>query len=519
MAVAATASAAPIPLGNQDDPAYSGFGPAASLNAVADQAPAFLAQAANMLVTAGDTNTSLSNGGVAWTADSMNNSVSGSVVSDFTGTDAGGLPPTSGSYLTKLKADDPTYQSDAQKLLNLGELYTQIQFPDIFEELAGTLYPGGLFSVDHDVAVNSTATVTAPGKPAAYAITLATAGAAASSSSPGYIDPGSEQFTFPKQFSLNLQLLKQEIPYANIWDPTKDGGRPIGSLTISSPASGLISDNLSSTSASGQVYLVHNPNAKSLVPELELWISGSSGASGVEVAVLGKLSGLSFPQTVNFGVPMVGGGLLNSAGLPMQMSLPLSSLTVSFPAASSPFIIPSCSSATAPTAAVSDSLAPYASDFGDDSDGYDASTNTTSPIKAPSSKTVVTDACTKLTTSGASASGIKQGKPKFGFTLSDSKQFSSFSVELPKGFTFAKFSSADLKLTGTTGSGASATAVKVKSVSVKGQKLNVTLSAPTTKVAAKLSGGIAAASSARKDKTVTLKLGAGGVSVAVKFKS
>jgi hypothetical protein len=69
---------------------------------------------------------------------------------------------------------------------------------------------------------------------------------------------------------------------------------------MSSPAASSVTGDAASGQLTGQVHLVANQNPKDLVPSMEMWIPGTQGAS---VAVLGTLSGVTFPMTVTFGEP------------------------------------------------------------------------------------------------------------------------------------------------------------------------------------------------------------------------
>jgi hypothetical protein len=75
----------------------------------------------------------------------------------------------------------------------------------------------------------------------------------------------------------------------------------------------------------------------------------------------------------------------------------------------------------------------------------------------------------------------------------------------------------DVKVSGTIDTGSSSAAVTVEGKSASGGKLTITLSGPTKKGTVKLTGGITESKSARKDKTVTLRLGVVGGSVRLKI--
>ncbi len=183
---------------------------------------------------------------------------------------------------------------------------------------------------------------------------------------------------------------------------------------------------------------------------------------------------------------------------------------MSFPAATSPVEALSCTNLGSATGAATDAVANLAGYFGDTTDGY--SGGGASPVALSSSKTAITDKCvvpTTLKVTKTSASGVSTGKPKFGFTVASNKDYKTFTVALPSGFSYSHFSKGDLKVTG--GS--------VSKVATKGNKLTVTLKSGEKSVAVKTSGGIADTKSARKDKTVTLTIGANGKTVKAKIKA
>jgi hypothetical protein len=486
LAAAGSASATAIPVGQPGDSAYSGFGPAASLFALANGAPPTMAQAAQMLDAAGDP--AMTNGGNPWTADDVSFSNIPQIVSDFTGTDFDDTPPTAGSYLTSLKSSDSTYSSDAVQMINLGSLTIASEILSIAPTLETSgANPGGLYSVNGDMIAGARTTVTSPSKPAAYTMTLGTAGVAAATATAGYVMPQAESFTYPKSIGLNLNVIKDEIPYADLASPPSTA-KPIGTVTLNSPLAAFVGG--SNDEVTGDVYLVHNENPNSNLPDMELYVDG-----GV-LTVVGHVTSVTPEIKVTFDMPNV-----ESLG---QLALPLSDLTVAFPAATSPFTVSSCTTIASPTAKITDYIGPFARDFGDDNDG-DVN-GVANPISIPSSKTVVTNDCqapVKLSVTKASVSGVAKRTPKFGFTLADTRAFSSFGVTVPKGFSFAKLSAKDIAVSGGT----------VKSVAAKGQKLTVSLTAASNKVAVKLSGGVAETTGARKDASVELKLSASGKTV------
>ncbi len=382
LASAGAASAAQLPYGTPTDPAYSGIGPATSLYSVTANAPAMLASAANLLQGAGDT--AMANGGTAWAASDfsdVNNTADGNNISqtiaDFLDKRFNvSYKPTPGTYLQKLKATDPRYADDAAQIEQTGELYISLGLMSLASDTPG--YPGGNYSANGNMQVTSKATVTSTTHAAAYTMTLGMAGAANATATAGFTTPQAETISYPASFHMNLGILKNAIPYSDIANPTASGKQPIGSLMLNSPLAFLAGGAFGTKTVTGSVYLVTNPNPRNVTPYMELFFDGNY--------VIGKLSRPTFPMTVTFGEPFLG-------TTDSPMALPMSSLTVSFPAATSPFVANSCSKLTAPTATVTDYLAPFAADFGDYSDGYNTVTHKFSGVKVRSVKTTVTNHC------------------------------------------------------------------------------------------------------------------------------
>ncbi len=68
-------------------------------------------------------------------------------------------------------------------------------------------FSNGLYSIDGDLAVSSTATVTAKGKPTAYGVQVGTT----SSAPNGYVLPSAFTLSFPGDFQINTALASKEI--------------------------------------------------------------------------------------------------------------------------------------------------------------------------------------------------------------------------------------------------------------------------------------------------------------------
>jgi hypothetical protein len=507
LAVVSSASATQLPTGSSTDPGYTFSGTATSLWSISNGIT-------NNLVTAAE----IDQGATTGAGDTHNTLPATPAISDAAGLSSTNVPMIATDWANS--ANEADYIGVIEESQSVSPTVAQAEYTQLagavpqlaaayaadyssIQQLIGlagddaSQFPGGLYTVDSDASVSSTATVKATAAPAQYSMTIATSGGAVASGKQGYILPSAFSLTFPKQLGINTGLLGDVVPSGPFTTPPK-GATPIGTVTLVSPAAKTFGLSTTDT-VSGKIYAVkwENPPAgtNSLIPELELYL-------GNGFYDLGQLNGIAFPLTVSFGETQLPGG--------SQDPLPLSSLTMSYPAATSPVEATSCKSLGTLTAAATDAVANLAGDFGDTTDGF--ANNTASPVPLTASPTKVTDNCTvptKLTASKGSASGTRKGKPAFGFKLTDNKDFSSFTVTLPKGFSYSKFSTKDLKVTGG----------KVRKVSAKGTKLTVTLKSATKSVTAKLSKGIKETKSAKKDKSVTLKLGASSKTASLKIKA
>jgi hypothetical protein len=486
LAVVSSASAASLPVTSSTGP---------SLTAVLNTAESGLVSAAGGLQQVGDTNAGVDS--VDGSASNLTADNVPQIVADFTDTTFEGATP-SGNFVAALQTGlgDSTYAADAAALPGAAEAFASVPQLISLSNAAAPSFPAGLFTVDGDVAASSTATVKTSGAPAAVSVTLGTTTAAKG----GFVLPSQFSLTFPSNYTINVGLAGNEVPAADEANPTKDkSASPIGTFTLDTPALLDVAGPGQPTTVSGSIYAI---NVNSASPEdvaLELYVP-SFGFYDLS----SEFTSLAFPLTTTFGEFNIGGGTMEP--------LPFSSMKISFPASTSPVQATSCSKLGTITAAATDEAAPLASAFGDTTDGFSSSTGKASPVTLASTATKVTNECpipTKLSASKGSASGISKGKPAFGFKLTDNKDFSSFTVTLPKGFSYSKFSTKDLKVTGG----------KVSKVSAKGSKLTVTLKSKTKSVTAKLSKGIKETKSAKKDKTVTLKLGASSKTVSLKIKA
>jgi hypothetical protein len=273
-------------------------------------------------------------------------------------------------------------------------------------------YPNGLFSVDSDLSLSSSAAVSEPLSQSAFSTTLSVTDAAAG----GYVIPSAFVIDFPSGVTVTPKDYKLEI------QPTQESAPPandsIGTFVVDSPAASTYGLNVAGTAnkVAGNLYLVANETpingvATPLVtdPSLELYLGNS-------LYILG-----AFPASLTYPAPLTFGEVYD-AGTALD-PLPFSSVTLSFPAVTSPVNTESCTTFGSPvignavTGTATDSADSVAYGAGDTSDGYtpaipaSGSTAAVAAVNAPvalaGSSTVVTDEC------AASAKGaIKLSKVK-----------------------------------------------------------------------------------------------------------
>ena len=337
-------------------------------------------------------------------------------------------------------------------------------------------FPGGLYSIDGDLSISSTGTVTSIGQPTAYSITAAVSGGAAT----GYVLPSGFTMTFPNAFTVNTALAGAELPASDENSPPS--AQSIGTVTLKSPvadAFGGANDMLT-----GNVFAI-NANNNIAQPDLEL-------SFGTGIYLLGTFpKQLSFPLTVTFGEASVFGS---------PDPIPVSSLALAFPAKTSPVKATNCSNLGAVNGTATDEVAGLAAQFGDTTDGYAAAGNT--PVAIASSNTVVTDLCPP-TVSKAKITGIKKGKPMvdLGLKGNGGTLFTSESLTLPKGLSFKRLKNKDLKVFG----------ARLKSVRGRGTKVTVNFRAKTRGVTVDFVKGVFASSKLKKavrrhkTKSLTIK--------------
>lgn len=267
-----------------------------------------------------------------------------------------------------------------------------------------TDFPGGLYTVDGDVGISSTATVTAVRKPVAYSVTFGVSGAAAK----GFVLPSGFSLTFPKDFTVNTALIGDEIQASQESDPPT--ANAIGTASVTSPEIAALVPGSHGVDSSASVYAVST--ATLTQPDFELYL-------GQGDYVLGTLTGVTFPLTVNFGEPVVGG---------TATPLPVSSVTMSFPATTSPLQASSCTDLGTLTGTMTDDVSTLASTyFGDSTDGG-AQNMTATP-------TSVTNDCTVTV---AIARGLEGRSPIIRVKATSGTAFKTLTIALPKGLSFGE---------------------------------------------------------------------------------
>lgn len=334
-----------------------------------------------------------------------------------------------------------------------------------------TDFPGGLFSVDGDVSLSTSATVTGLGQPTLYTTKMSVSGSA----STGYVLPSQFTLTFPAVFGINAGLVSKEIqPSQASNPPTSDA---IGTATVVSPAIAALVPGSKGVDNTATVYAVANPNASDIThPSFEVYLGQGDYISGT-------LSGVSFPLTVTFGEPQVGG---------QSVPLPFSSFSMTFPVATSPLEAESCTDLSELTGTMTDGAAAIAAAAGDTADS--------GAVPLAASPTVVTDECPAI--AAARIRGIKHGKPSLRITLKGNggTPFTSEMLTLPSGLSAKGLKAKDLKVIG----------AKVKSVSGKGAKVTITFRSKTASANVLFKAGLVASSklvrSVSKHKTKSLKL-------------
>jgi hypothetical protein len=272
-----------------------------------------------------------------------------------------------------------------------------------------TDFPGGLYTVDGDMSISSSATVTAIGKPVAYTARIGVSGSATQ----GYVLPSGFALTFPANFAINTSLVSAEIQASQEANPPASNA--IGTATVTSPEIAALVPGSKGVDNAAQVFVVATSSLTQ--PEFELYL-------GQGDYILGTVGGVTFPLTVTFGEPVVNG---------TATPLPVSSVTMNFPAASSPLKAMSCTDAGTLTGTMTDTLTTLASTyFGDTVDS--------GPIALSATPTVVTNKCAKpIKKIGvALGSGLPTGHPILKIKIRTNVAFKTVFLGVPKGMYFMR---------------------------------------------------------------------------------
>ena len=522
LAVASSASAIPVPIGSSTDAAYSGSGTPSSVYSLYNAASGGLIQAQNLIVganqvaAANHTTPVDSNFTSNFTSSSQLTSTNvAEIATDIsTAANANNLEyalciateESHGAPAGTAFADCDTYPAPPSATYQTA-FTTQVQ-PEVASAAAswGQLSllvgflgnaSGTLQSAD-SATVSSSGTVVSTTAPFAYDIKLtAPAG--------GYIVPSAFSLTFPAGLGVNVALVADEVNAATNTaavelNPT---GTPIGTVTLTSPLAHEFGG--SNNQLVGKIYVVQTGQSSGqgsvTQPYLELWFPGDGSHP---IYALGSFGGaLSFPAKITFGEAYV--SLLGTTE-----PLPLNSIDVSFPAATSPVKASSCTSLGTVAGSVTDSIAGLAYEFGDTSDGASSATSTGSEVQLAATPTAVTNHCASLT---GTMGGLTTGTPTMTLKIKTGSSFGTVTVGLPKGMSFVKSKkfAKDVKAAG----------AKIKSVRIVSGKLVIGLKSKVTSVTIKtvkplIHETAALVRSIKKHKTKTLSVGVHAGSIALK---
>ena len=490
LAIASTASAASIPLGSSSDTGST------TLYGLLNQSYAGLESADTVLNGVGDHAVPCTPTGAppapctGFPSEStLTASQAQQIAADFTGSTINGTAPTAStpSWSTKAQAADTNYSTDAPKVGAAGTAWGSISGLVGVDTVDPTDFPGGLYTVDGDVSISSTATVTAIGQPMAYSTTFGVSGPAAH----GFVLPSGFTLTFPANFTINTALVSAEIQQSQVSNPPTASA--IGTASVTSPEIAALVPGSKGVDSTATVYAV--ATASLTQPEFEVYL-------GQGDYILGTLSGVTFPLTVTFGEPVVGG---------QPTALPVSTVTLNFPATTSPLKATSCTTAGTLTGTMTDAASTLASTyFGDSTDS--------GAIGMSATPTVVTNKCAPPNTATGSMGGLTTSSPTLTLRLKTANAFNSVTVGLPKGLSFVKSTKLAKEISASSG--------KVKSVKVASGKLVISLKSKVTSTVIKTRKGaihesLALIKSIKKHKTkkLTVSVRAGSASMKASIKA
>jgi hypothetical protein len=535
LAVASSASAIPVPIGSSTDAPYSGTGTPASVYALYNEATnVALVPAAGLIqltnVVDADESVTPVDGSfpaTAVTASSLTSSLVTEIATDIAASAntsklevgacvQGYLTQTGGSAGNQTQRDTGyaycNSPGGASALAAATTAFTGTVQPGVaaaaaawpnLSQLVGFLgSASGVMQSADSATMTSSGTVTSLTDPVAYNVTL-------SAPANGYVVPSAFSMTFPAGLSVNTALVADEVNAATNTaavelNPT---GTPIGTVTLTSPLANAFGG--SNNQLVGSVYVVQTGQSSgqgsATQPYLELWFP----AGGHPIYDLGSFpNSLSFPLTLTFGEAYVSLlGTDSSTGLPKQEPLPLNSLALSFPAATSPVKTSSCTTLGTASGAITDSIAGLAYEFGDTSDGVTTVTGTPAAVNLAATPTAVTDQCVaapppvKSTARGV-MHGLTGGSPTLTLKVKTGTAFGTVTIGLPHGLSFVK---ASRKILAKEISG------KAKSVRIAHGKLVVTLRKRVTSATiitkkGLISESLALIKSIKKHRTKTLRI-------------
>ncbi len=538
LAVASSASAIPVPIGSSTDPAYSGTGAPTSVFSLYNQASnVALVPAQNLIVLANGILTSQSQSPVdsgfttAFTsASSLNSTNVAEIATDIAAAGntsnlefavcvnqyltAHSLTPTSSNIQTaagQCQANASTLMPPAVTYftgtVQPGVAQAAAAWPSL-SQLVGFLAPAaGIMQSADSASLSSSGTVTSLTNPVQYNLTL-------TAPTGGYVVPSAFSLTFPAGLTVNTALVADEVnaaangttaaAIAGIEANPPSSAVSIGTVTLTSPLADEFGG--SNNQLTGNIYVVttgaSSGQGSATQPYLELWFSGG----GHPIYDLGSFpSTLAFPLTLTFGEAYV--SLLGA-----QEPLPLNSLALSFPEATSPVKTTSCSTLGTVTGAITDSIASLAYEFGDTMDGASsaaAAASTFSSVGIASTPTTVTNQC--ATATGA-AHGLNNGKVTMRLKVTTGIAFGTVKVGLPKGLRFVKASKKVLR---------KEVSVRAKSIKITGGKLVITLKGKTKAATITTKKGLitetpALIKSVKKHKTKTLSFSVSAGNTALK---
>jgi hypothetical protein len=499
LALAASASAIPVPIGNSSDAPYSGSGTPASVYSLLNASYAGLSQADQALVGLGDAavpSPMPPETSPTGTPAPLTTAQAERIAADFTGQTINKTAPSSAVYSAELTVGDPSYSTQAPAVGSAGTSWDQLS------QLVSFLSPAaGVMNSADSATVSSSGTVTSTTAPAAYDVKL-------SAPSGGYIVPGAFAMTFPAGLAVNAALVGAEVNAATNTaavelNPT---GTSIGTVTLTSPLADEFGG--SNNQLVGKIYVVQTGQASGqgsvTQPYLELWFPG---LPGYPIYALGSFpSSLAFPLTLNFGEAYV-------SLLGQQEPLPLNSLELSFPAATSPVKSNSCTTMGTAGGEVTDSIANLAYEFGDATDGVTSLTGTPSAVALAATPTAVTNTCAAAT---GSASSLTSGSPALTLKVKTPTAFKAVTIGLPGGLKFVKSKSL----------AAEVSAAKVKSVKIAGGKLVISLKSSVKSLTIKTKKGLISESTGliksikkHKTKKLTFTVNAGSASIKASIKA